>query len=237
MARKCLIIGASGTGKTYSARNLDPASTVIICPDEKELPFKGWRKTWTMVRANASQDDIKYALDNGAAVIYTTDWGRISGILQGCSNRPTIKNVLLDTVTFAQIKSFMDRAMIKGYDKFTEMAGEVFSLFKKIDTLRDDLNVFVMAHSDVEEQYGITRTKFSVPGGKLIGEKIKVEGMFTVVLETDVQFIDNKASYHFITQNTGTNTAKSPAGMFSDFRIDNDLAGIVKSIEDYENNV
>lgn len=237
MARKVLIIGASGTGKTYSARNLDPASTVIICPDEKELPFKGWKTKWNLVKANATDEAISAALDKGGALVYTTDWKRIKGVLKGCANRPQIQTVIIDTITFAQIQSFMDKAAIKGFDKFTEMAQEVFTLFKSLDKLRDDMNIFVMAHSDTEDQYGVIKTKFAVPGGKLIGEKVKVEGMFTVVLETGVQFNDGKASYHFVTQNNGQNVAKSPEEMFDGSKIENDLSEVIKCIDKYENEV
>jgi hypothetical protein len=237
MARKVLIIGQTGTGKTWSAGTLDPASTIIICPDEKELPFRGWKQNWTLVKAGATGEEIGKTLDKGASIIYTTNWKEINGIMIGCAKRAHIKTVILDTITFAQIQSFMDKATVTGYGKFTEMAAEVYNLMKKLDKLRDDLNVIIMAHSDTEDQYGIVKTKFAVPGGKLIGEKIKVEGMFTVVLETDVQFKDDGTTYHFITQNTGQNTAKSPAGMFEGLRIDNDLKAVLESIEAYENGV
>ena len=47
MANKLLVTGKSGTGKTYSLTGLDPKETFIICPDEKPLPFRGWRKKYT----------------------------------------------------------------------------------------------------------------------------------------------------------------------------------------------
>ncbi len=49
MANKILLTGVSGSGKTYSLKNLDAASTFIICPDEKNPPFEGWRKNYKMI--------------------------------------------------------------------------------------------------------------------------------------------------------------------------------------------
>ena len=230
MARKILILGETGTGKSHSEKYLNPSETVIICPDEKELPFKGWKMNYkTVLKADGSIDP------NETNFYKQTDFKKIEKFLDHISNnRSNIKNIIIDTITLAQIKSFMDNAKIKGFDKFTDMALEVYNLFKKIDTLRDDLNVFVMAHTDREDLYGQTKTKFSVPGGKLIGEKIKPESMFTVVLETEVEIKDNKVNYYFVTQNNGSNSAKSPEGMFEQ-RIPNNLQYVLEKIEKYEN--
>ena len=40
MAQKVLIMGESGTGKSTSLRNCDPATTAVINPVGKPLPFK-----------------------------------------------------------------------------------------------------------------------------------------------------------------------------------------------------
>ena len=39
MSIATLILGASGTGKTASLRNLDPAQCLLIQPVRKPLPF------------------------------------------------------------------------------------------------------------------------------------------------------------------------------------------------------
>lgn len=73
-----------------------------------------------------------------------------------------------------------------------------------------------------------------VPGGKLLKDKIKVEGMFTIVLYTEVEMKDSKPSYFFLTQNNGKNSCKSPEGMFNDVRIPNDLKYVLQRIREYE---
>ena len=46
MGKLILVVGASGSGKSTSIRNLDPESTYIITPNSKPLPFRGSRKKY-----------------------------------------------------------------------------------------------------------------------------------------------------------------------------------------------
>ena len=73
---------------------------------------------------------------------------------------------------------------------------------------------------------GLTTVKLI---GKLLREKITIEGLFTVVLRTGV----NEAKYYFYTQNSGKDTVKSPLGMFTAYAIDNDLNYVVDKIRNY----
>ena len=70
---------------------------------------------------------------------------------------------------------------------------------------------------------------------KMLDDKVTLEGLFTIVLFTDVTKDQNtgKLNYTFITQNDGSTTAKSPREMFSEFQIPNDLAYVVKCIDEY----
>ena len=70
---------------------------------------------------------------------------------------------------------------------------------------------------------------------KLVDNVITLEGMFTVVLFTDVEKTKEGIKYSFVTQNSGNNTAKSPKGMFEDYKIPNDLAFVRNKIEEYYN--
>lgn len=70
---------------------------------------------------------------------------------------------------------------------------------------------------------------------KLIDDKITLEGLFTIVLFTNIKMNQQSQSldYVFITQNDGTTTAKSPKGMFETMEIPNDISLLVKKINDY----
>ena len=231
MANKILILGQPGTGKTSSARSLDPATTFIICPDEKALPFKGWKNNYKTTLGENGKVDL--AKTN----FYRTSSPQIvKAMLKAISDsKPETKVVLLDTITSLMISENMKRIGEKGFEKFNDFAWDTYSIIKMIDSLRDDLTVIVIAH--VEENYdseGQLRVSFMVPGGKLLREKIKVESMFTTVLFTEVEMKDNLPLYHFTTQNNGKNSCKSPEGMFDEFRIDNDLVYVLRKMNEYD---
>lgn len=231
MANKLLILGHPGTGKTSSARALDPKSTFIICPDEKALPFRGWKKNYKT--SYDSEGKLDLANTN---LFHTTNANAVKQLLKLISdNKPETKVVLIDTITSLMISEVMKRMGEKGFDKFNDFALDVYSIIKMIDGLRKDLTVIVVAH--VEENYdaeGVLRVSFMVPGGKLLKEKIKVDGMFTTVLYTEVEMKDNKPAYYFLTQNNGKNSCKTPEGMFDEMRVPNDLNVILNRIREYE---
>lgn len=78
-------------------------------------------------------------------------------------------------------------------------------------------------------------TDISIPGGKLLKEKAKPVAMFSMVLQTTVEFRDNASNYYFMTQNTGKNVTKSPEEMFSTFLIPNNLQFVLDQMNKYEN--
>lgn len=233
MANKILVLGEPGTGKTSSLETLEPSSTFIICPDEKSLPFKGWKNNYQTIIKDTGKLDLQKT-----NFYKTTSPKTVMALLNTISNdMPHIKTAVVDTITSLQIAEFMDKLKEKGFEKFTEMAADTYSILKSIDKLRQDLTIIVMAH--VENNYdsdGVLRTSFKVPGGKLIGQNIKVEGMFTIVLYTEVVMVAGEPKYYFVTQNNGKNTCKSPKGMFDDIRIQNDMKYVITKMEEYENN-
>ena len=232
MATKILVMGKSGTGKTYSLKDLDPEETFIICPDEKNPPFKGWRKNYKMIDPDSGKFN-----PNNCNFYKTTDWTLIQKSLQFISdNRPKIKTAVIDTITYAMIGEFMLKADQTGYGKFTQMGKNVYTTLKMIDGLRDDLTVVVMAHTDTESFNGIDNTAFGVPGGKLVKDVVKPEGMFTIILETGTEKKEDEVEYFFMTQSNTTNMAKSPNGMFNSDknRIPNDMKAVLESIREYE---
>ena len=199
---------------------------------KKHYLLKGGKNNYqTVIKENSKLD-----LQN-TNFYATTSPQYILALLTAISNDlKHIKIIVIDTITSMQIAEYMDRVKEKGFEKFNEMALNTYSILKNIDKLRSDLTVIVMAH--VENNYdsdGILRTSFKVPGGKLIGEKIKVEGMFTTVLFTEVITEQDIPKYYFVTQNNGKNTCKSPKGMFSDIRIPNDMRYVIEKMEEYDN--
>ena len=128
---------------------------------------------------------------------------------------------------------FVSRATETGYGKFSELAQHMMDVLRFSETMRDDCKMIFLTHSEntgdaITPRYGIKTV------GKLLAEKVTLEGMFTYVFFTKVEQDDSgKMQYKFVTNNDGECLAKTPMGMFEDMLIDNDLNEIVKIIDEY----
>jgi ABC-type dipeptide/oligopeptide/nickel transport system ATPase component len=218
MSNTILIIGESGSGKSTSIRNLNHLETVIINVLDKPLPFKGFKKNY-----------IKTATEDKKVNYFATDEAnKIKQAIDKVNqSRPEVKNIIIDDFQYIMANEFMRRALERGFDKFSEIGQKTWDLIKHISQGREDINCFILSHSDTD-QSGKIKCKTI---GKMLDDKICVEGMFTIVLHALTS--DNK--YKFLTQNDGTHLAKSPLGMFKEKYIDNDLLEINKAINDYFN--
>lgn len=129
------------------------------------------------------------------------------------------KIAVIDDAQYLMANEFMRRAMEKGYDKFTEIANNFWTLVNYVITeLPFDVTVYFLMHIDRDDA-GNEKVKTI---GKLLDEKITVEGMFTVVLKSIVK----DGVYSFTTQSNGHDTVKSPLGMFPTYEIENDLKAV-----------
>lgn len=224
MSEKILIIGESGSGKSRSTYSLNPKDTFYINVIGKSLPFKGWRSSYTLFDRETG---------NGNMVsIYEAD--KVLNAMKYVSDkRPEIKVLIIDDAQYIMAYEFMERAKEKGFDKFVEIGQNMFNILKLGDNLRADLMVVFLFHSDDISANGYTKTKVKTIG-KMLDEKITVEGMFTVVLQAMCyKDTDKTIKYCFVTQNNGTTTVKTPEGMFSSPLIENDLAAVIKRYKEY----
>jgi len=135
------------------------------------------------------------------------------------------QSIVIDDATYLMTDEFMRTAKITGYQKFTDMALNFYHLIKDASRLPDDKIVYFLGHLEVD-QNGTEKFKTI---GKLLDEKITLEGEFTIVLKTKV--VDGK--YYFCTQNSGSDTVKSPIGMFDQQYIENDLKAVDDKIREY----
>lgn len=209
MSYATLVLGESGTGKTCSLRNLDPKNTLLIQPVRKPLPFRstGWK-------------EIKQKGDGNNILVCSNPQAIIN-----CMHASPFDVIVVDDWQYILASMYMAARNVKGFDKFTEIGGAGFDLCQAAGQLSEEKRVYVLAHTTSDE-FGNTRIKTL---GKLLDDKIVVEGMFTTVLRTHVE----NGRYLFSTQNSGSDTVKSPMGMFSEQYIENDLAAIDRVICDY----
>lgn len=216
MANLILIIGESGTGKSTSIETLDPNETFIIQVINKPLPFRGYKKSYP----------LKTKTDAGNRVI-AGDYNSIAKAFQICEIDKKIKNVIVDDFQYVLSDEYIRKATEKGFDKFTIMAQNYYNILKLAQRMREDLNIIFLSHSETKDD-GTTKIKTI---GKLLDDKITIEGLFTIVLNTRVE----DGNYYFETQNNGFNTSKSPKGMFDSFRIPNDLQYVITKVNEYFN--
>nr|DAL62895.1 MAG TPA_asm: AAA domain protein [Caudoviricetes sp.] len=137
------------------------------------------------------------------------------------------KSIVIDDATYLMTGEFMRNAKVAGFQKFTDMAANFNTLLMRAKELPDDVVVYFFGHSERDGDGG---EKFKTIG-KLLDEKVCVEGYFTIVLKTVVQ----DGRYLFSTRNDGMDTVKTPLGMFNDALIENDLAAVDKTIREYYN--
>jgi hypothetical protein len=156
--------------------------------------------------------------DNASLIVKT--------IKEVSENRPEIKNIIIDDFQYIMANEFMRRSKETGYNKFNDIGQSAWAIINALNSARQDITSVVLSHSEQSET-GKTKIKTV---GKMLDDKIVIEGMFTVVLQSIVH--DNR--YLFITQNNGQNTCKSPKGLFDSDSIANDLNDIISAYVQYQ---
>lgn len=200
MAIPVMIMGASGSGKSTSLRNFSPEEIGIINVANKPLPFKTKLKTYA-----------------------TDDYEKIIGALNDPKLPPS---VAIDDCQYLMANEYMRSAKVTGYQKFVELAFNFWNLIQFVTTsISNDRIIYFLAHTETDMN-GCEKMKTI---GKMLDEKITLEGLFTIVLKTSV--VDGK--YQFRTQTNGSDTVKSPMGMFENQLIDNDLKVVDTTIREY----
>ncbi len=202
MAQMLLIMGESGTGKSTSLRNCDPQTTAVVNPVGKPLPFKGRYEMLNSI--TESRKITKFMKEQAAA-------GK--------------KLIVVDDFQYILSVPYMNRIKENGWDKWNDFGANYFEIIEVCKELPDDVVVAYMTHTETLEN-GVTTIKLI---GKLLREKITIEGLFTIVLRTGV----NEGKYYFYTQNSGKDTVKSPMGMFPSYAIDNDLNYVADKIRNF----
>lgn len=193
-----LMIGASGTGKSTSLRNFKGDEVAVINVLGKPLPFKS---------------DIKAAKCDDYATI-----------LNSIANTDK-KIIIIDDANYLITNEFMNKASIKGYEKYTEMANNFWNLINGIKNIEGGKTVYLIMHEDTDEN-GYIKPKTI---GKLLDEKCNIQGLFTICIRT---MFDN-GNYIFRLKTNGQDCVKTPFGMFENDIMENDLKEFDKVVRDY----
>lgn len=221
MSKLVGIVGDPGSGKSTSIKSLDPKETYIINVAGKELPFKGSEKLYNP--DNKNYREVEDAKD-------------ILALLETLSNSDAakhIKTIVIDDGNYVMGFNLVNKATEVGYTKFSVMAKDMVKLIQSSKKFRDDLVIFYLTHSEAVEDAGEVTTYKMKTAGKMIDNQINMDGLFTVVLYTDVETKGSKAEFSFITNRYKKYPAKSPVGMFEDLKIPNDLSVVLEKVKEY----
>ena len=228
MAQSILIIGESGSGKSTGGRTLKPEETFWINVANKPLPFKGWKTKYPKL----SKDKNK----KGRLSTVSSPNGIIKAMQYISDERPEIKNLIIDDWQYMSAFEFFDRADEKGYDKFTDIGKWLAATAKKPISLRDDLFIYFLTHSEENTDALGKRKQKAKTIGRMVDEKLTLEGLFSIVLYSKVKRDEEgELKYVFETKNNGMNTCKTPMGMFKENDIPNDLEYVKNKIVEFEN--
>ena len=202
---ECVIIyGKSGTGKSRSLKEFGEDEILFVNTVNKRLPF---------------QKKFKYEYK-------TADVEKVKNALK---KMPT-KTAVIDDFGYQQTAKFMaghnQRSGGSSFDLYNAIADDAYGLIMYIkEELPDDIIVYLIMHEETSD-YGDTKLKTI---GKLLDQKVCVEGMVTICLRA---MKEGTSKYFFRTQSDGQDISKSPEGLF-ELQIDNDLKMVTDKIREY----
>lgn len=205
MAIPVLVIGKSGAGKSTSMRNcINNDNWNLIKVLDKPLPFKG-------------------KIPSGV----TDDYQKLIAWITGSKAH----SIVIDDAGYLITNQFMkNHSSSKGgngaFAMYNDLADRFWNLTQFIiNGIPNNKIVYVIMHEE-EDQFGNIKPKTI---GKLLDEKVCIEGMFTIVLRCTVR----EGKHVFVTQCDEGAVSKSPIGMFEDLEIDNDLKLVDETIREY----
>ena len=187
------------------------ATTLLIQAIKKPLPFRS--EGWVSIK-------------DGGNVIVTDNAIKICDAM-----RKTTRNVIvIDDFQYTMSNEFMRRVTDQetgnsAFAKYNEIAKSAWDILNCAAALPDNKRVYILAHTQTDES-GHIKIKTI---GKLLDEKIVIEGLVSIVLRTEI--FDGRNFMR--TKNNGSDTVKTPLGMFDEERVDNDLDFIDEVICNY----
>ena len=218
MAKVIGCMGESGSGKTTAMRNLPPDKTLYCDCDKKGLNWKGWRKQYSVANKNyVCSDSFSVTAQMMDKVNKEKDFQKI-------------KYLVIDTLNGLMVAEEMRILAMQSGDKrsaWSDLAQNGWALINKALTLRDDLTVIILCHSEtISDDNGIVKTRIKTNGRKL--EKLVLESKMTTV----VWAVRQDGKYKFILSADGS-TCKVPLGAFNTDECENDVMIVLKALEDY----
>lgn len=224
MSNLVLVMGESGSGKSTSIKSLNPKETIVFNILGKRLPFKGSATNYN---------------DENKNIFKIEKYDTILTYLDSINTKkPEVKNIVIDDAIYIMRTEFFDRSKEVGFNKYNELADHFRKIIAKCGSLRDDLNIFMLLHTESIEADGSIVGYKSSSVGKLLDKMYRPEENTAITLFAQPKFDDKgKATYGFYTHKMKVNgieiPAKTPEGMFEEDWIPNDLGLVCKAMKEY----
>lgn len=222
------LIGESGSGKTASARNLDPNKTLWISVLGKRPPFANF-KNYKIKKEGVTHKEANFYVEKDPTNIIKIVTAKIQ---QGYTS------IFIDDANYLAAISFLNKATQTGFTKFNVGAQEIYNFIAGLKSIETSAICFMTWHISISETIdvmadSVSKINMKVPS-KLIREHIDLDGLFEIILYSykTVNKETNKIEGKFKTIDTIT-TAKSPMGLFEEPIIDNDLEEVRKKLVDF----
>lgn len=199
-----LILGRSGSGKSASLRNFQPGEVGIVNVLGKPLPFR-----------------------NKLQAVQTDDYKKVYATI----TKAKTDCIVIDDAGYLMTNQFMRGHSSTGagnsiFTFYNDLGDQFWHLVRYVvENLPPQRVVYFMMHED-KNDFGDVKPKTI---GKMLDEKVCVEGMFTIVLRS--MLVNGK--HVFRTQTDGMDVCKTPIGMFDADEIDNDLKMVDNAIREY----
>lgn len=166
--------------------------------------------------------------ENGLKTVDTDNYADIKTVLTSCKT----KSIVIDDAGYLITNQFMRKHANAGggnavFSLYNDIADSFWTLTEVVKSLPPDKIVYFIMHED-KNDFGDIKPKTI---GKLIDDKVCLEGLFSIVLRA--KKVDK--NYYFFTQSTENDVAKSPIGMFKDLYIENDLKSVDNVIREFYN--
>lgn len=205
MSNIVLVLGQSGSGKSYSLKNLDPEKTAIISPISKAFPFRSSFKRKV-----------------------TDEWREISESMISASDKG-YKVIVIEDFQYVMVNEFMKRIDEKGYGKFNDIAAHAWTIVNASANLKDDVRVYFICQSEVDD-FGKEKMKTI---GKALDNIVDLQGLFTTLVLAKNN--EGKFTFRTKSLGDSIDSVKAPEGMIEHESIPNDLSILDGYVNDFFN--
>lgn len=209
-----IVINPDGTYNPADYKGMDPDTTVVINSDMKRLPFKS--EKWI----------------EGTNVFTNSDINYIKDLLKRIGSGTKIKAVVIDTINGVMVDKEMLESKKLSFDKWADLAKDIYEIVSIANGLRDDLVIYFTGHVTLYTDVDGNESKCLITNGRKL-EKIKLESKLPIVLFGTVERGSNGNNKYYFETQSNRSTAKSPLGMFDEFKIPNSLSLVDSKIREY----